>query len=199
MATKPPVVQDGDYHRPLAAGDVLAGGAVQLSAESSNSLRLGADGGLFVPAVKSDSYAMAINNNDLSQAEWVSAGSPLAWNIAATQLLIPDALLNKVCLCFLNVSVSPVIASALGHYEATLSGSVLSLFNLIGGSTGRLAVKPDSDVPVPSWGIYLVNSARAQLPPGSSLTLNPMLVNVNFTANNGVIRVYQRLTLVPFP
>lgn len=198
MTIRKPVVLNGKTHDALAAGDVLAGGAVQLSTDPGNGLHLGADGGLFAPSAQSGLYAMTVTDKDFQQAEWVSAGSPTSWNIGTMQLVIPDALLDKVCLCFLNVSVSPITASALTYYDTTLTGGQNQpLFMLTGGAAGRLTVKPDNNIPVPSWGIYLVNPLRAQLPSGSTLSLGRTLNGVNYTASNGIIRVYERLTLVP--
>ena len=198
MTIRKPVVLSGNTHDVMPAGDALAGGAVQLSSDLGNALQLGNDGGLFAPTAQSGPYAMTMTSKDFQQADWVSAGSPTSWNIGTEQLVIPDALLNAVCLCFLNVSVSLITASALTFYDTTLvGGQNQPLFMLTGGGAGRLTVKPDNNIPVPSWGIYLVNPLRAQLPSGSTLSFGRTLNGVNYTASNGIIRVYERLTLVP--
>ncbi|OLL27463.1 hypothetical protein BTH42_31960 [Burkholderia sp. SRS-W-2-2016] len=198
MVSAIPVVNDATRHRPLSNGETLQASVIQLSGDAGNAVQLGADGGLFASSGKPGRYAMTITDRDFQQSDWISAGSPSSWNIGATQLVIPDTLLNIVCLCFVNVSVSPVSSSALTYYDSTLTGGQSQpLFMLTGSPAGRLTVRPDSNVPVPSWGIYLVNPLRAQLPPGSTLSLGRTLNGVNYTASNGIIRVYEHLTLVP--
>jgi hypothetical protein len=48
MVIKTAIVLGSIKHEPLAAGDALPGNSIQLSADSNNTLKIGADGGLYV-------------------------------------------------------------------------------------------------------------------------------------------------------
>lgn len=198
MTIRKPIILNGKTHDVLQDGEAIPGSAIPLSTDTGNQLGLGTDGGLFAPAATPGHYAMTATNTDLLDTDWAAAGSPSSWSIGRLEVAIPDGLNSMAFLAFLSVSVSPVTASALSYYDSNTPTGAQSraLFMQTGSPAGRLTVKPDSNVPVPSWGVYLVNPDRAVLNPGSTFGFNRTLNGVSYTGH-GVIRVYERLTLVP--
>jgi hypothetical protein len=124
MATRKPVVSLDGLHDELGAGDVIAGNAVQRSADSGNTLALGSDGGL---KVTQSSVAAATNTE-------VIAGT------VSDKYVSPSSLRNALGTgqdYRLNVGIKPSAGS--GGTTATLTatnqgGGGLTALNIVGAS-----------------------------------------------------------------
>lgn len=200
MTTRTPIVSEIGAHRPLDATDRLPGSAVQISTNAGNALSVGSDGGLYSAAGQTAVNAYVMDTGlELEQPQWVAAGSPSDWNVGPATLTIPDALLARRCLLFVHANVSPISSSQMTYYDSGNAVGVpsVALFQMLGSTAGRLTTKPDNNVPVPTWGIYLINPNGAVLPTGSKITRYRILEGVNYTSPYGIIRLYETMSLVP--
>lgn len=196
MTIRTPIIRNGNTHDVLAAGDVFAGSAVQLSQDAGNALSTGSDGGLMASAASS-TVGVAASDKDYTQLAWVAAGSPNTWIIDDVVLQIPDALLARTCLLICHVDAAPINSAAFNYYDSsTIAAEILPIFQTMGSPAGRLTLQPGSGMPL-TWGMYLINPNRVQLPSGTTVTRRRNLNTVKFTADTGIIRVYEHMTLVP--
>jgi hypothetical protein len=179
------------------------GTAVKLSGDAANALALGSDKGLYVPNLSGGQTSQVTQNKDYGQADWVAAGSPVNWALDDLLVPIPDAMLSKTVLLCVHQDCYPVLTSDFLYLNTrvqnTAAASVLPMFQMGGVAAGVLNSTWNQGIPVPTWGMYLINAEKKAMASGTKLQVVRTIYDASYTGTGGmlgIIRVYQTATLI---
>jgi hypothetical protein len=140
---------------------------------------------------------------DYGQADWVTAGSPVNWALDDLLVPVPDTMLSKTILLCVHQDCFPISASDFLYLNTrVVNGSaagVLPMFQMGGVAAGVLNTTWSQGIPVPSWGMYLVNVGKEAMASGTQLHIARTIYDASYTGaagGLGIIRVYQTATLI---